>query len=291
MALALIRRARPGLVGVLVVAAMAAAPWPVVAADPSSSPPVVATAPPTPTPTPIVTPSPAPTPTATSTPAPTPTATSTPAPTPTPTPGATLSPTPTPGPSAILSQFLIYRKTAMVRQYTDYWCVPASTQTMLNLVSGRQDRTYATQRRFYRGIRRNNRYTYASRGNDPQGWAWGLRYYSGGTTTYQARAFTSKDTAMWAIHDGIARTRQPVGIVVSHGSHAWVVLGFRSERDPIEPSKRTLLGFYVSGPLAGSRDPWPYKYMKLADFRKVFGKYHEWQRRVIWEDKWVIISQ
>ena len=53
-----------------------------------------------------------------------------------------------------------------------------------------------------------------------------------------------------------------------------------------------LLGFYVSGPLgSSSKDPWTYKFMKLADFRKHFSRYHEWQRRVVWEDKWVIISQ
>jgi hypothetical protein len=163
---------------------------------------------------------------------------------------------------------------------------------MLNLALGRSDKKYATQRRYYYGIRKHNRYKYRTRGNDPQGWAWGLRYYSGYRVNYQARSYENKLQAMWAIHDSIARTKDPVGITVWNGTHAWIVVGSRSTADPLEPSKRTLLGFYVSGPLGpGSRDPWPYKYLKLETFRRHFSMYHEWQRKVIWEDEWVVIAQ
>ncbi|MEX1172440.1 MAG: hypothetical protein WEG56_07495, partial [Chloroflexota bacterium] len=240
-----------------------------------------------PTPTPTV----APTPTPTVAPTPTPTPTVAPTPTPTPTPAPIPAPTPTPVPTPQIESALIYRKGAMVKQYTNYWCVPATTQTMLNLILGKSDRSYATQRKLYKGIRAHNRYRYATRGNDPLGWAWGLRYYSGNRVDYRARAFTSKNKALWAIVESILRTGHPVGIPVRKGTHAWIVLGYRVQRDALEPTKRTLLGLYVSGPLGGTRDPWTYKYMKLADFRKVYGKYHEWQRKVIWEDKWVIISQ
>ena len=137
----------------------------------------------------------------------------------------------------------------------------------------------------------HNRYRYRTRGNDPQGWAWALRYYSRGTTTYQARMFTNKALAIQAIADSIARMHQPVGVPVWRGTHAWVVIGYRSAVDPVDPSKQAVLGFYVSGPLGSPKDPWRYAYMSVATFKAYFVRYHEWQRRVIWEGRWVIISQ
>jgi hypothetical protein len=274
------------------MAATGALPWPAAAADPSENPPapiVEATA----TPTPEPTATPAPEPTATPTQAITPQ--STPDPTPDPTPAPTAAPTPgptaTPPPGTTVSRLLLYRRTAMTRQYTSYWCVPAATQTMVNLIRGTNDRTYATQRRMYYVTRYHNRYTYKTRGNDPAGWAYSLRYFTRWKTSYQARSYTNKTQAINAIADSIARTHQPVGVPVWGGTHAWVVVGYRRATDPNDPSKRTLLGLYVSGPLASPRDPWVYEYMSVATFRLNFTRYHEWQRRVIWEGRWVIISQ
>lgn len=222
-------------------------------------------------------------------------------PAPSPTPGATfgltdISPRQA-GPAGTLAraplptQVLIYRESAMVKQYTNYWCVPATTQSILNLIKGTSDRTRATQERYYNGTRKHNRYTYSTKGNDPQGWAWALRYYSGGTTSYQARSFTNKTASLEAIVESIDRTRSPVGVPVHDGTHAWIVLGYRAEPDPNDPTKRVILGFYVSGPLGSPSDPWPYKYLTNSQFRSHFTRYHEWQRDVIWEDRWVIISQ
>jgi hypothetical protein len=282
------RLPRLSLLAIAVFAAIVlagAGPRAAAAAEPAASPT------PTPVATPEATPTPSPTPAPAATPTPTPDATPSPTPAATPTPTPEASPTPTPAPTPTIERVLLYRRSAIVPQYTSYWCVPAATQTMLNLARGTSDRTYATQRRYYRGTRTHNRYTYRTRGNDPQGWAWALRYYSKGSTTYQARAFTNKTRALYAIAESIARTGDPVGVPVRNGTHAWVVLGYKMQVDAVDPAKRKLLGFYVSGPLRNGRDPWRYEYMSIANFRKVFSMYHEWQRRVIWEDKWVIISQ
>jgi hypothetical protein len=178
----------------------------------------------------------------------------------------------------------------MVRQYTNYWCVPAATQSMVNLVRGTSNKRYLTQKFYYKRIRTHNRYTYRTLGNDPQGWAWGVRTYSYGAP-YYARAFTDKEKALEAIVASIARTHDPVGVTVRNGTHAWVVLGYRTSHDPIEPTKKTILGFYVSGPLGSAADKWPYAYLTTAQFKSWFTRYHEWQRHVIWEGKWVIIAQ
>jgi hypothetical protein len=283
------------LAAVVGVGLLGAMPWSV-AADESPSPSPEASLEPTadPTETPVPTPEPTPVPTPTPAPTPAPAAAPEPTepadthqPTPSPTPAPTTAPTP---PSTVLQSRNLYRYSAMVRQYTNYWCVPATVQSMANLVLGTSNKTYSRQGYIYKLTRQHNRYRYATKGNDPQGWAWSLRYFTGGRP-YYGRAYTNKDTAIRSIADSIARTRHPVGVTVYSGTHAWVVLGYKQTYDRTEPSKKTLLGLYVSGPLGTTRDRWPYKYLTVAQFREVFTRYHEWQRSVIWEGKWVVVAQ
>ena len=283
------------LAAALGLSMLGAMPWAAAAADESATPSPAVT--PGPTPSPDPTPAPvdtqASTPPATETqpPDPTPTPTPPPDPTPTPQPDPTPTPDPTPRPTPVITSVNLYRSSAMVRQYTSYWCVPAATQSMINLVLGTSNKRYLTQKWYYKNIRLHNRYRYTTRGNDPQGWAWGLRTYSRGTALYTARIFSDKQLALNAIVESIARTRDPVGITVRGGTHAWVVLGYRTSHDPIEPTKKTILGFYVSGPLGTTADKWPYAYLTTAQFKTYFTRYHEWQRKVIWEGKYVVVAQ
>jgi hypothetical protein len=284
------RRARRLLLaGVVGIAAMGAMPWSVAADEspppsPETSIEPAATSSPSPAPTASPEPDPAPDPTMT------PTTTQAPSPSSTETPEPTSTATP-PAPTYSISSINLYRSTAMVRQYTNYWCVPAATQSMVNLIRGTSNRTYLTQKYYYKRIRQNNRYTYRTLGNDPQGWAWGLRYFTGGTAKYAVRAYSNKDSALAYIVSSIARTRDPVGVTVRSGTHAWVVLGYRTSHDPLEPTRKSILGFYVSGPLGTAADKWPYAYLTYTQFKSYFTRYHEWQRSVVWEGKWVVIAQ
>ena len=270
---------------------LGAMPWAVAAADESPAPTPVVTPAPTPSPDPTAAPpeTQATPPPATETSPPDPT--STPPPDPTPPPAPTPTPDATPRPTPVITSVNLYRAGAMVRQYTSYWCVPAATQSMLNLALHTSNRRFLTQKYFYARIREHNRYRYATRGNDPQGWAWGLRRFSGGRTMYTAKIYADRQQAINAIAESIARTGDPVGITIRRGTHAWVVLGYRTSHDPIEPTKKTVLGFYVSGPLGTRADKWPYAYLTVAQFNTYFTRYHEWQRKVIWEGKWVIVAQ
>jgi hypothetical protein len=199
----------------------------------------------------------------------------------------TPEPTPEPTPPPAIQKTFIYRSAAITRQYTNYWCVPAATQTMWNLITGADNRSYVRQKALYRQIRKHNRYRYKTKGNDIQGWAWALRYHTG--EDYRARAYSSKSKAIREIARAIDRTGHPVGITVHHGSHAWIVLGYKAK--PTASGGRTILGFYVSGPLGpGSRDPWRYRYVSMSTFRRHYGKYHERTRKVIWENKYVLVS-
>jgi hypothetical protein len=182
------------------------------------------------------------------------------------------------------------RSGAAVLQYTSYWCVPAATQTMINLVRGTSDRTYATQARLYRELRAANKYWYPTPGNDVRGWARVLTAHLPQGMGYGDHMFGSQADAFAAIVDSMDNTGRPVGIVVDRGSHAWTVVGFRVSETVGVPGSRTILGFYVIGPLGSPRDPWPKAYYTVAQLASRFTRYHESTRIVVWEGKYVIVE-
>ena len=182
----------------------------------------------------------------------------------------------------------LYRPYAVARQFTSYWCVPANAQTMLNLVTHSRDRSYRNQARYAWHIHRLNRYRYVTAGNDVAGWASFLDQWMPGDLHYAARAYDTRAEAIAAIVDAIDRTGHPVGIVVDRGRHAWTVVGYRALVPRAGP--RTIIGLYVAGSLSAS-DPWPYRYLNLDQFGVRYTRYHEWQRRVVWEGKFVTVSE
>src|SRR5262245_7956649 len=184
----------------------------------------------------------------------------------------------------------LFRANAAVTQFTNYWCVPAATQTMINLVQGTTDRSYATQSRLYRELRAANLYRYSTRGNDVRGWARVLSTHLGPGRTYGDRSFTSQAAAYVAIVDSMTKTKRPVGIVVDRGTHAWTIVGFKVHETVGVRGSRTILGFYVVGPLGSPRDPWPKSFYTVAQLSARFTRYHESTRSVIWAGKYVIVQ-
>lgn len=182
------------------------------------------------------------------------------------------------------------RSSAAVTQFTSYWCVPASVQTMLNLINGTSDRSVATQSRLYTELRQSNRYIYSSRGNDVRGWSRVLSAHLPAGMGYDDVSFTSRADAYLAIVKAMDRTKRPVGIVVDAASHAWTVVGFTVSETPGVLNSTTVLGFYVVGPLGSPTDPWPKKYLTTSQLSSRFTRYHEATRPVVWEGLYVIVA-
>jgi len=269
-----------------VLALLAALPGPLGARaeEPAASPPPAAspapgTAPPLP--------SPAPEPAAT--PAPDPSVG--PTPVPTAVPPASPPPDPTPAPAPVVITRSLYRSGAVVPQYTNTWCVPASVQTMTNLILGTRDTSYATQKLLASVTYRFNRYRYDGPGNDIRGWAGALNWRLPDTlpVVYRDRSFTSRQQALDAIVDAIDETGYPVGITVRHGGHAWSVLGYQVRQVPGEPSTRQILGFYVVGPLGSPSDPWPVRLQAIDGFLAQYTRYYEDQEREPWHLDYVLV--
>ena len=167
------------------------------------------------------------------------------------------------------------RDGAAVTQYTSYWCVPAAVQTMLNLINRTSDRSFATQSQLYTELRRSNRYTYSTRGNDVRGWATVLSAHLPTGMGYEDVSFASRSDAYLAIVKAMDQTKRPVGIVVDQATHAWTVVGFTVRETPGVPNSTTVLGFYVVGPLGAPTDPWPKKYLTVSQLNTRFTRYHE----------------
>jgi hypothetical protein len=182
----------------------------------------------------------------------------------------------------------VYRTGAAVHQFTSSWCVPANAQKMINIINATADRRYVTQLRTNSQVRRLNGYRYTTGGNDVRGWARFLDAHVGGQWHYADRSFPWRNDAIAAIVEAIDRTGHPVGIVVSHGTHAWTVVGYRATVTE-GVAGRTIVGLYVSGSLR--RDPFAQRYMTLSQFAVHYTRYHEATRRVVWEGKFVIVSE
>ena len=193
-------------------------------------------------------------------------------------------------PTTVTRSVDLSRDSANVLQYTSYNCVPAAAQTMINLVTGASDRSRTTQTRLYAELQRANLYDYASNGNDVRGWSRVLTARLGPSRTYADQSYTSRSAAFTAIVEAMDRTRRPVGIVVDEGRHAWTVVGFTVRETTGVPGSRVILGFTVVGPLGSPRDPWPKRYYTVDQLATRFTRYHEWQRSVPGEGKYVIVA-
>jgi hypothetical protein len=183
----------------------------------------------------------------------------------------------------------LYRTGVFSTQRTMSWCVGASIQMMLNIVRGTSDQTKANQQAYFDYARHNDAYTPAdgANGTDPQGWSEALVHYGAGSY-----ADVSYDRFHRAIRDAARRLRQtgkPVGLVVAHSNHAWVMTGFESTADPAFDANAEVTSVYVMGPLYPRKshngyDPAPntrisYEAMKsyLTRYYDRLGPKNEWE--------------
>jgi hypothetical protein len=182
-----------------------------------------------------------------------------------------------------------YRSGVFSTQRKMTWCVGASIQMMLNIVRGTSDQTKANQEAYFDYARHNDAYTPAdgANGTDPQGWSEALVHYGAG-----AYADVKSDHFRGAIRDAARRLRltgKPVGLVVAHSNHAWVMTGFTATSDPGFDRRATITSVYVLGPLYPRKshsgyDPSPntrigYDHLKryLTRYYDSLGPKNEWE--------------
>jgi hypothetical protein len=186
-------------------------------------------------------------------------------------------------------QYIWKTRNPVTQQYTNYWCVPASVQTELNMALDRKSTSYSYQQTVYHYGRANLGYRLQALGLDPQAWARSLTYFSNERTPYWDATYTSYDRALRAGVSSMRRTGQPVGLLVYHGGHAWTMIGYTATADPRRTDKYQVTGVYVAAPFVAWTDPRPGTYYTTASFRYKMTTYWEPERWTRWNGYYTII--
>lgn len=180
-------------------------------------------------------------------------------------------------------------------QLTWTWCVAASIQIMLNEIRIRHDHSWYGQDRYMRYARQHDRaYRHPIRGSDPQGWAAALNHFNRGTG-YRVRADTSMKAAIHAAARRLRLTGHPVGLLVSKGSHAWVMSGFRATADPALTNDFSVTAVYIEGPLFPKQQAYGYDMapdtrLSITRLRTFFRRYDDRHAGSAWDNQFVSIQ-
>ena len=189
----------------------------------------------------------------------------------------------------------LYRTGVFTTQKSWLWCTAADVQIMRNIVHRQTDHTTSGQRRYFDYMRAHNRYRIpVSDGVDPAGWTAGLRRYV--DARYRLVSSGSFDAALRSAVTNLRKTNLPVGITVSHGGHAWILVGFSATADPAVTTRFTVTSVRVVGPLWGLQsrsygyDMRPNTKLTVRQLRGFFTPWHYAGVRMAWEGRWVSIQ-
>jgi hypothetical protein len=162
-----------------------------------------------------------------------------------------------PAGAPFFTQMSIFRAGAWSQQATSTWCVGASTQMMLNLVTGASDHGAGSQHEYMDYAYYHSMY-WAALGAEVDGWANTLTHYGAGA--YSVLAYPTFAAAIKIAAIRMRITGKPVGLVVLDGHHAWVMTGFSSlGADPAVSTNFVLTSIQVMAAAYGltTYDPAP----------------------------------
>jgi hypothetical protein len=183
----------------------------------------------------------------------------------------------------------LYRASAFTTQPDYSTCVPTAVQIMLNLANGTSDHSTSQIAAWYTWGRAHNAYKYVTPGLDPVSWVGLLDTF--GSHLYQDESFPTFNDALRAATTAMRETNLPVGLLVDHAHHAWVMTGFAATADPLR-SPFNVTSVTVMGPLyphqSGGYDPRPgtrFTPNKLASYMT----YYTEAFPVRWTGEYVIV--
>jgi hypothetical protein len=168
-----------------------------------------------------------------------------------------LRPRPKPGPF----RMNLYREGDFVSQATEFWCIAASSQTMMNIMDdGPPRRSKKLQRRlhfqaregdgrwdwFWEEVAGEPRWDRGLHGLDIRNWQMVLN--EKGYGPYEIDRAPTRKQAIRKAARAIRLTGRPAGLVVWRGAHAWVMSGFDATADPAFTNEFKVTRVYVSDP-------------------------------------------
>ena len=172
------------------------------------------------------------------------------------------------------------RRSDFVAQTNNVQCVGASTQMMLNMIEPGADRTASTQLRLQKvarawsGPRPDGR---IRKGAGVLGWAVGLTLAGAGP--YRVVGLPTIDQALLVAARAMKETGRPVGLLMWHGRHAWVMSGFEATADPFAPGARVTTAIvedplYPHGSTAWGPSPAPGSKLDVKTLARQFVPRH-----------------
>jgi hypothetical protein len=192
-------------------------------------------------------------------------------------------------------QYSVYVARTHTVQKTDWYCVPASIQMMLNLVNGWSDGGKANQTKYWQYAQDNSRYPITDNGADAAGWAAALRHWGAGN--YYVGVHTTMQASLKAAAKRMRATGKPVGLIVwgRHGGHAWVMTGFKSTADPRLTDTYSVSSVQAMGPLwpygtigGKSFDPGPKEWVEYSELRNKFTENVQ-HNAPAWDGRWITV--
>ena len=169
-------------------------------------------------------------------------------------PGTTTRLRPRPKPGAFSMN--LYSKGDFLSQQTTFWCIPSSTQTMMNIMDeGQPNRSRSLQARLYRigdNLEEDGSVSDEVEPDDFRGmgiseWVGLLNRFDYGP--YELGRAKTRQNALKKAARLMRKTGKPVGLVVWQGAHAWVMSGFTATADPAYAKDFTVTSVWV-------QDPW-----------------------------------
>ncbi|MEX2547211.1 MAG: C39 family peptidase [Chloroflexota bacterium] len=221
-------------------------------------------------------------------------------PNPTPT-GGTKNPRPAGKPTGTVAasnwsgQYSMYRARTFSQQRTNWYCVPASIQMMLNLINDGSDRSKANQAKYWQYAQVHSTYPVTDNGADAGGWAAAMRRWGAGN--YTVGIHDSMQAALRAAAKRMRLTGKPVGLIAwgRNGGHGWVMTGFRSTGDPKwtdtykVTSVQAMGALWPNGTINGrSYDPGPREWVGYSELQRKFTRFSGRRERA-WTGHWLTV--
>jgi hypothetical protein len=165
-------------------------------------------------------------------------------PTPSPTPDST-APMATAVVTPALFNYDVYRNGTFVSQMNVHACMAGATLNMLNIIGPKVDLSVARQGVISHELTANTTKDDSHNGGyGPEGWA--ITLTQEGAGHYKLLIDDSLQAALNDAAYAIRRTGRPAGLLAWWGAHAWVMTGFRSDKDPRKyPSSFHVQGAYI----------------------------------------------
>jgi hypothetical protein len=191
--------------------------------------------------------------------------------------------------------YSMYRPKTHTVQKTDWYCVPASIQMMLNLIKGTHSKGEAAQTMYWRYAQEHSTYPITDNGADAGGWVAALKHWGGGN--YYVGIHSTMQASLRAAAKRMRATGKPVGMIVwgNHGGHAWVMTGFKSTADPKFTDSYTVTTVQAMGPLwpygtigGKSFDPGPREWVSYSELRNKFTENVQ-RNAPAWNGRWLTV--